>query len=297
MRLKQYVFPGLVALALCAAGLVAWPAPAEAQTPSTHGGRAAKASPAHVVVRPGDCLWSMSQRLLPADATPQQIYNEVARIYALNRGQIGEDPNLIYAGQVLKVAPASTPVARAAGSGGHGWGAGADIEVRSVEPAPKAAVGEPSRETAQSTSRDVSRAAAREPSGTLTHRTLPKLAHAPILKPAAELFPRTASDEERWLPEGQLLLAAVVGTVISWGALCLVLAVVFLMARKLPTKGMPIELLRNSGEDQRRTEVASPAPGPFPATLGRPEQDLRQQLRTPLPKRQTRTTKGGGSQW
>ena len=106
-RLKRYVYAALVALALCAATLVALPAPAQAQAASTDGARGADASPARgVVVHSGDNLWSISQRLLPANATPQQIYTVTARIYALNREQIGPDPNQIFAGQRLSVPPA-----------------------------------------------------------------------------------------------------------------------------------------------------------------------------------------------
>jgi hypothetical protein len=112
-KLKRYVYAALVALALCVATLVGLPAPAQAQAVSTDGARGAEASPARgVVVHSGDTLWSISQRLLPANATPQQIYTETARIYTLNREQIGPDPNLIFAGQRLSVPPAlSRPLA------------------------------------------------------------------------------------------------------------------------------------------------------------------------------------------
>lgn len=52
----------------------------------------------------------------------QQIYNEAAQIYVLNRDRFGEDPILIYLGEVLSVAP--KPVADPAGSGRPGQGAG-----------------------------------------------------------------------------------------------------------------------------------------------------------------------------
>lgn len=293
-RLKRYVYPALVALALCAAVVVAWSAPAQAQATPKDGARGADASPKRVVVHSGDCLWSISRRLLPANATPQQIYNEVARIYALNRDRIGEDPNLIYAGEVLSVPPAPKPVADPVGSGRPGRGAGPDLSER----APKnAAASEPSRETAQRTSRDVPRTAAREPSGTPTHQSLPKLAHAPFLKPVAELSPKTTSDEERRLPRGRLLVAAAVGMGIGWGIMCLILAVALLVARKLPTKRttrqkhkqweMPTEYWRN-GWHQRHPEAAPPEPDLSPSTPVRP-------LRTPPPKPEIRTTKGGRS--
>src|ERR687886_130062 len=56
--------------------------------------------PAEVrVVRPGDTLWSISDQRLQPNPTPEQIMNEVERIYELNRSQIGDNPNLIFAGQ------------------------------------------------------------------------------------------------------------------------------------------------------------------------------------------------------
>jgi hypothetical protein len=300
-RLERYVYPALVALALCAVVVVAWPAPAQAQATSTDDARGTDARPARVVVHSGDCLWSISRRLLPANATPQQIYNEVARIYALNRDRIGEDPNLIYPGEVLSVAPPREPVADPAASGRPGRGPALS------ERAPKkVAAAEPSPGTAHRTSRDASRAAAREPSGAPTHQPPPELAHAPIPKPVAELSLKTASDEERRLPGGRLLVAAAVGTGIGGGAMCLILAVAFLVARKLPTKRttrqkheqweMPTEY-RHDGWHQRRPEAAPPAPDPSPSPLGRPAQELLQPLRTPPPKPETRTPKGGRSKW
>src|ERR671926_722077 len=50
-------------------------------------------------VRPGDTLWSISEQRLQPNPTPEQIMNEVERIYELNRSQIGDNPNLIFAGQ------------------------------------------------------------------------------------------------------------------------------------------------------------------------------------------------------
>ncbi len=93
-RLKRYVYLAVAALALCAALLAAWPAVAQAQAE-------------RVVVRPGDTLWTISTEALGADATPQQIASEAERIYALNRDQIGPDPNLILPGQELSVPAAA----------------------------------------------------------------------------------------------------------------------------------------------------------------------------------------------
>jgi LysM domain-containing protein len=57
------------------------------------------------VVNPGDSLWAISQERLQPDPTPEQIMNEVGRIYELNQDLIGNDPNLIFAGQELLLPP------------------------------------------------------------------------------------------------------------------------------------------------------------------------------------------------
>jgi hypothetical protein len=95
-RLKRYVYLAAVAaLALCAALLAASPAVAQ------------EAQAERVVVRPGDTLWTISAEALGADATPQQIASEAERIYALNRDQIGPDPDLLFPGQELSVPAAA----------------------------------------------------------------------------------------------------------------------------------------------------------------------------------------------
>src|SRR5215208_5289978 len=65
-------------------------------------GRAAGAAD-RVVVAPGDSLWSISSHWLGPQATTEQIADGVKRIYALNHNQIGNNPNLIIAGQRLLV--------------------------------------------------------------------------------------------------------------------------------------------------------------------------------------------------
>jgi hypothetical protein len=102
----------LVGAALVVAAMVGvLPAVAEAQSITTQEAAAsqdADANPAaaRVVVEPADSLWSISTERLGADATLGQIDREVERIYALNQNRIGADPNLIFPGQVLLVAPA-----------------------------------------------------------------------------------------------------------------------------------------------------------------------------------------------
>lgn len=60
--------------------------------------------PLLVTVRPGDSLWRISERLLPADASPSRIAAVVDRLYAVNREVVGPDPDLIFPGMHL-VAP------------------------------------------------------------------------------------------------------------------------------------------------------------------------------------------------
>ncbi|KRC66473.1 hypothetical protein ASE12_17880 [Aeromicrobium sp. Root236] len=60
----------------------------------------AGAAPA-VVVRPGDTLWAIAARSLPAGATDAEIARACARWHAANRDVIGDDPDLIFPKQRL----------------------------------------------------------------------------------------------------------------------------------------------------------------------------------------------------
>jgi hypothetical protein len=66
---------------------------------------------AALVVEPGDSLWAIAQERLGSEATPQQVAEETGRIYELNRGRIGEDPNLIFPDQELLLTQGHKPVA------------------------------------------------------------------------------------------------------------------------------------------------------------------------------------------
>jgi LysM repeat protein len=107
-RLKRYVFPALVTLALWVAAIVALPGVAEAQekAPNNKANTRVAFEQHVVVVDPGDTLWSISSEGLGPEAAPWRVARGVERIYALNREQIGPDPNLIFAGQRLSVPPA-----------------------------------------------------------------------------------------------------------------------------------------------------------------------------------------------
>jgi hypothetical protein len=232
LRLKRSggaLLGATLAVMLAAVMLALSPAVAEAQTEDKN--------TSSMVVRPGDSLWSISEERLDQNATPQQIYNETARIYALNSGRIGEDPNLIYPGEVLLLEPAHEPVDAPAVAGRPVRGASPALSERAPK---KVAAAEPSRETAQRPSRDVSRDLARGPSDAPTHQ-LPELAGPPIPQPVAEPAPMAAaSDEERWLPQGRLLLAALGGIATVWGAMGFILVVAALVTRKLPQAHNPL---------------------------------------------------------
>lgn len=55
-----------------------------------------------VVVRPGDSLWRLAARELPAGAGPARITTRWQLWYAANRGVVGADPDLLRPGQVLR---------------------------------------------------------------------------------------------------------------------------------------------------------------------------------------------------
>jgi hypothetical protein len=56
-----------------------------------------------VVVRPGDSLWAIAARHLPAGASDRQVADQWHRIYATNRAVIGDDPDVLHPGQRLEI--------------------------------------------------------------------------------------------------------------------------------------------------------------------------------------------------
>lgn len=54
-----------------------------------------------VVVRAGDCLWSIAARELAPDAPPSAVVSRWHALYAVNRGRIGPDPDVLEPGQRL----------------------------------------------------------------------------------------------------------------------------------------------------------------------------------------------------
>jgi nucleoid-associated protein YgaU len=107
----------LAALGLALTGATTLPPGGAAVSRSTDGRGVARATrqlpvparpigprPLHtmrVVVRPGDTLWHLTERRLPASATPAAVAEGVSRMHELNRTVIGADPDLIRPGQSL----------------------------------------------------------------------------------------------------------------------------------------------------------------------------------------------------
>jgi hypothetical protein len=75
---------------------------------------APESSTTRLVVEPGDSLWSISEEHIGPGATPKQIAYEFERTFDLNRGRIGEDPNMIFPGQELVLLPPASDTAATA---------------------------------------------------------------------------------------------------------------------------------------------------------------------------------------
>ena len=142
----------------------------------------------HQVVNYGDSLWSIGQEHLGPEATPEQILEEARRIYEINRDRIGNDPNLLLAGQELLMpsVPESTPQPVAQ-------------EPVAQEPAPVESVDLPDSPEAQEDIPEAREVAAEEPSS--------------FFAPLANL-----DDQERRtvLGLGIILLTLVFAVLIAW---------------------------------------------------------------------------------
>jgi nucleoid-associated protein YgaU len=90
------------------------PTPAPGSTPDAtlDAGQDAGPGAGAVVVQPGDCLWEIAERSLPAGAPVRAVAAEWPRWWAANRALVGDDPDLLLPGQVLRA-----PAAGAAGAG------------------------------------------------------------------------------------------------------------------------------------------------------------------------------------
>ncbi len=110
-RLERYLYALTAMLALWAVVVAVTPAMAQAQkTAPTKDTKDTNRNTAEsIVVSPGDSLWSISSERLGPNATPRQVAIGVERIYALNQGRIGGDPDLIFPGQKLLLPAVSEP--------------------------------------------------------------------------------------------------------------------------------------------------------------------------------------------
>lgn len=245
LRLKRGI--GTLVAATLAAGMLAlFPAVAEAQAED-------KNTPS-VVVRPGDSLWSISEERLGPNATPQRIVEGTAQIYALNRGRIGADPNLIRVGQKILVPPAMseqpagvTPArktAEAAEASPRDRRTKAATTVEAPKAAPREAgtkVGEasktvPEREAEQASLPDEAAAPPVPTVRELASNDSPNTQVASFMRTVRTEFASAAST----LAESLFTASADTGTerrrLLGLGVLVLTLAITALVAWKLPMR-------------------------------------------------------------
>ena len=83
------------------------PPGSQAAQPPTGPDAPPSSSPTHTVA-PGESLWSITARLLPAGSGPARIAQAWPALYRANSGVIGADPSLIRPGTVLSI-PDSLP--------------------------------------------------------------------------------------------------------------------------------------------------------------------------------------------
>jgi len=224
----------LVGTALVVVLVAMVPAVAEAQEGA--------APAARVVVRAGDTLWSISEERLGSDATQQQIASVVERIYALNRDQIGPDPNVIFAGQEL-----SLPTA--------GGSSAAEPATKKTAAAAQQST-RPGQETAVQGGRTINREPANQQASLPNLSKVPASAAVPTIGSLATDAPPTTSpiasfqENMRFAVRSAVRSAveASVGTdaeaqttadgrrLLGWGIIALTLLVGALMACKLPMR-------------------------------------------------------------
>lgn len=79
------------------------PRPVATAVDREQGGRSLVGRDSHAV-RPGECLWSIAEALLPAGAGNDEIAQEVRRLWRLNASRIGSgDPDMLPVGVVLQL--------------------------------------------------------------------------------------------------------------------------------------------------------------------------------------------------
>ena len=182
---------------------------------------AASEPPVRQLVYPGDSLWSISQRHLGPQASPQQIADEVERIFELNRDRIGEDPSMLMPGEELLLAPSVS-------------GPAADMPASEPENSPAAAAVEPATQQPPVAASEESGPAAESPA---TSETSEPAAESPAAKnetsePAAE----TASDAPLYIPAVAEAYLLDERKLIGLGIFVLTFLLALLMLWKLPMR-------------------------------------------------------------
>ena len=168
-RLIRNIYAPIAALALWAVLLALSPDVAKAQVIEDQTKDAQGTE--HVVVVPGDSLWSISEERLPPNATPQQVAIGVERIYALNRDRIGSDPDLIFPGQRLLLPPVPAGKPSTAET----------ARTRSTGSTAKGETDRTSRTTATEASAEAKGTAGNAPDPVADPATLPDVAAAPSI--------------------------------------------------------------------------------------------------------------------
>ncbi|NAZ77023.1 LysM peptidoglycan-binding domain-containing protein [Kineococcus sp. T13] len=95
------VEPGWAALADPAPA--AAPAPRAGELPQLPGGTREGSAPAEVVVHRGDTLWSLARARCGPEAGPGEVLRQLHLLHQANADVIGEDPDLLHPGQVLRL--------------------------------------------------------------------------------------------------------------------------------------------------------------------------------------------------
>ena len=144
---KPLIWLLIAVVALSIATLTALPTIAQAQQTSEPSERQ--------MVYPGDSLWSISQRHLGPQASPQQIANEAERIFELNRDRM-EDPSMLMPGEELLLAPSvSEPATEQSANEPENVPAAAAVEPAAQPPVAASEASEPAAETASGATLDI----------------------------------------------------------------------------------------------------------------------------------------------
>jgi len=118
--------------------------------------RPASKPPERLIVYPGDSFWSVSQRHLGPQASPQQIANEAERIFELNQDRTGGDPSLLMPGEELLLPPSvSEQATDQSANEPENSPAATAVESAAQPPVAASEPSEPAAETASGASLDI----------------------------------------------------------------------------------------------------------------------------------------------